>query len=451
MRRRNDLLSDPEACWSPWRPDGSDRWDEAKAAHLHRRAGLGATWGEVRRDAEQGFDCAVRRVLEGDTHGPDGRSAAEIAEISASMVSSARREPSIERVQYLWFFRLIFTPHALAERMTLVWHGHYATSNQSVGNPLLMLEQNLSQRELWRSRISKLHQRMLTDRAMLVWLDGLGSLKSQPNENLAREFLELFALGEGNYSEPDIQAAARALTGWKGAAYNPESVKFDEEEHDASAKTILGQTGPWGTDDVVRIACAQPAAAVHVARRLFRAFVADGVAIPPGLLEPLAKVMRVEGDVDVARGIELILHSRLFFSAWCRGKRVKGPVELMIGAIRACERFDPPPDFVELEGWLVRMGQRLFYPPNVAGWPDGLDWLRGPTILARAGFAAAIAADDVRDSRVAAKYGLERPDGWALALATLIVGSSRTGDRTRIPSMGAVIRDILSLPEAQLA
>jgi uncharacterized protein (DUF1800 family) len=451
MLTHSNILNDPEACWSPWRPDGADRWDEAKAAHLHRRAGFGATWGQVRRDTEHGFDRAVRRVLEGDTHGPDGRPAREFAEISEAMIDSARREPSIERVQYLWFFRLIFTPHALAERMTLVWHGHYATSNQKVGNPLVMLEQNLSQRELWRSKISKLHLRMLTDRAMLVWLDGLGSLKSQPNENLAREFLELFALGEGNYSEADIRGVARALTGWKGSAYNPEVVKFDEDEHDSSAKTILGQTGPWGAEDVVRIACALPAAAFHVARRLFRAFVADGVPAPPGLLEPLARAMRVDGDVDVGRGIELILHSRLFFSEWCRGKRVKGPVELVIGAIRACERFDPPPDFVELDGWFARMGQRLFYPPNVAGWPDGLDWLRGPTILTRAGFAAAMAGDNSRDSRVAAKYGLERPDGWADALATLILGIAPTGNRSRHASMGAVVRDILSLPEAGLA
>jgi hypothetical protein len=160
MRSRSDLLSDPEACWSPWRPSGSDRWDESKAAHLHRRAGFGATWGQVRRDTQEGLDRAVRRVLDGDTHGPDGRPAGEIAEITEAMISSARREPSIERMQYLWFFRLIFSPHALAERMTLVWHSHYATSNQKVGNPLLILEQNLTQRELWRSRISRLHLRM---------------------------------------------------------------------------------------------------------------------------------------------------------------------------------------------------------------------------------------------------------------------------------------------------
>ena len=189
--------------------------------------------------------------------------------------------------------------------------------------------------------------------------------------------------------------------------------------------------GAWGVDDVVRIACAQPAAAVHIARRLFRTFIADAVEIPPGLLEPLAEAMRVEGDVDVARGIELILHSRLFFSEWCRGKRVKGPVELVIGAIRACERFDPPPDFVELDGWLARMGQRLFYPPNVAGWPDGLDWLRGPTLLARAEFASAFAGDDSSRQPSRKKYGLERPDAWADALATLILGHTTIERSTR--------------------
>ena len=147
----------------------------------------------------------MRRVLDGESHGPDGRPAAEFAEIALAMVASARREPDIERVQYLWLFRLIFTPHALAERMTLAWHSHYATSYDKVRKPLPMLDQNLALRELWRSTIAQLHLRMLRDPAMIIWLDGLGSRKSQPNENLAREFLESFALGQGNYTEADIR------------------------------------------------------------------------------------------------------------------------------------------------------------------------------------------------------------------------------------------------------
>jgi len=451
MNSRSDLLHDPEACWSPWRPTGSDRWDESKAAHLHRRAGLGATWGQVRRDTAEGFGPAVRRVLEGETHGPDGRPDGELADIIEAMVGSARRDPSIERIQYLWFFRLIFSPHALAERMTLAWHGHYATSNQKVNNPLWMLDQNLAQRELWRSRSSQLHRRMLRDPAMLSWLDGLGSRQSHPNENLAREFLEFFALGEGIYTEADVRATARALTGWQRPPSLSEGILFDEEAHDAGSKTLLGQTGPWGLDDVVRIACAHPSAAAHIARRLFRTFIADDVERPPGLLEPLAGAMRVDGDVDVARGIELILHSRLFFSEWCRGKRVKSPVELAIGAIRACERFDPAPDFVELEGWLTRMGQRLFYPPNVAGWPDGLNWLRGPTLLARAEFASGFAADASAITVVSKKYGLERSEAWAQALATLVLGPRRSKVQTKGRPPDAIVRDVLSWPEAQLA
>ncbi len=451
MKSRDDLLRDPEACWSPWRPTGSDRWDEPKAAHLHRRAGLGATWGQVRRDTAEGFEPAMRRVLEGETRGPDGRPADELADIIEAMVGSARRDPDIARIAYLWFFRLIFAPHALVERMTLAWHGHYATSNQKVNNPIWMLDQNLAQRELWRSRISQLHRRMLRDGAMLSWLDGLDSRKSQPNENLAREFLELFALGEGTYTEVDVRAAARAFTGWRRSSSLSEGILFDEEAHDAGPKTLLGQTGRWGLDDVVRIACAHPAAAAHIARRLFRAFIADAVEPPTGLLDPLAGALRVDGDVDVARGIELILHSRLFFSEWCRGKRVKAPVELAIGAIRACERFDPAPDFVELEGWLSRMGQRLFYPPSVAGWPDGLNWLRGPTVLARAEFASGLAADASAITVVRRKHGFERPEAWTEALATLILGPRRSKVQTKGRPPAEMVRDLLSSPEAQLA
>jgi uncharacterized protein (DUF1800 family) len=448
-----DLLREPKAAWSPWRPTDSDPWDEGKAAHLHRRAGLGATWSQVRRDVAEGFEPTVRRVLDGESHGPDGRPADEFAEIVQAMIASARREPDIERVRYLWLFRLIFTPHALAERMTLAWHSHYATSYDKVRDPLPMLDQNLALRELWRSTIAQLHLRMLRDPAMMIWLDGLGSRKSRPNENFAREFLEIFALGEGNYTETDIRAVARALTGWVGQPDRPGQIRFDADEHDAGDKTLFGQTGSWGTEDVVRIVGAQPAAAVHIARRLFRTLVADAIEPPAGLLESLAAAMRKDGDVDLARGIELILHSRLFYSTLCRGKRVKGPVELVVGAIRACERFDPPPDMVELDGWLTRMGQRLFHPPNVAGWPDGLSWLRGPTLLARAGFAAAgTTSDEASAERVARKYGLERPHDWAKALVTLIVGTPQAPDtRGAAPSFGAIASDVLARPEAQLA
>ena len=173
------------------------------------------------------------------------------------------------------------------------------------------------------------------------------------------------------------------MTGYREIDFLQKRDAFDPADHDDGEKTILGQTGRWGRDDVVRIVCTQPAAATHIARRLYRTFISDTDEPTPGLLAPLAEAMRRNGDVDVAPGIEMVLRSRLFHSEQCRTNRVKSPVALAIGAIRASEAFAPPPDLVELDIHLTRMGQRLFYPPNVAGWPGGLAWLRGSTLLAR--------------------------------------------------------------------
>ena len=208
-----------------------------------------------------------------------------------------------------------------------------------------MLEQNQAQRRFGRGRIGRLHLAMLRDPAMLQWLDGLENRKAHPNENLAREFLELFALGEGNFTERDVRETARGLTGWLelGNLDSDRHFAVDPTDHDDGEKTILGATGPWGVEDVVRIVSGQPASARHVARRLYRTFVSDTDEPGDDLIEPLAAAMRVDGDVDIALGVETIVRSRLFHSAGCRGKRVKCPVEYVVGAVRACEAFQPAP------------------------------------------------------------------------------------------------------------
>jgi uncharacterized protein (DUF1800 family) len=367
----------------------------------------------------------------------------------------------------LWLYRLIFTPHPLAEVMTLAWHSHYATSQAKVNSPELMLKQNLTFRTLWRSPISQLHRKILTDGAMLRWLDGLGSTRVQPNENLAREFLELFALGEGNYSERDVRAVARALTGWRENDRQRKLDDFDAYDHDDGQKTILGETGAWGGDDVVRIACRQPAAATHVARRIYRTFISDTDAPQPELLAPLAGAMRTDGDVDVGRGIEILLRSRLFHSDECRSRRVKSPMSFVIGAIRSCEAFAVARDPVELEIDLMRMGQRLFYPPSVGGWTGGLTWLRGSTLLARSNFALRLTdpakgLDLDHFRRLSERYKLESPESWLDAMSTLLLGVPLTADCRadllaggRSRALGAsvlanLLREILSRPEAQV-
>jgi len=458
-KTEQSLFTDPGRAWEPYHPGPEARWDAARVAHLHRRAGLGATWGQLQRDLNEGFESSLRRILDGEAQGPSGQPAPEFADTVAAMEESAERRPSLERVQMLWLYRLIFTPFPLSEVMTLAWHGHFATSQAKVNSAELMLAQNNAQRALWRAPISKLHRQMLNDGAMRRWLDGLNSTKAQPNENLGREFLELFALGEGHYTERDVREVARALTGWRQADNRQKRDQLDPGDFDTGPKTILGQTGPWSLDDVVRIACRHPAAATHIARRLYRTFLSNTDEPSPDLLVALAAAMRVEGDVDVARGIELVLRSRLFHSEECHKRRVKSPVNFAIGAIRAFELFAPPPDLVDLEIHLTKMGQRLFFPPGVAGWPDGLAWLRGQSVLARANFAAWITEPSTHGDPdhlrgLAQRYGLKTSERWVDALATLLLGSPLSAAESlrdrQAPSHFQITRQLLSLPEAQI-
>jgi uncharacterized protein (DUF1800 family) len=459
-KRDRSLFDDAGRAWEPYRPGSDGAWDATRVAHLYRRTGFAATWSQLQRDLKDGYDASLRRVLEGDAFGPSGLPATEFAATVAAMEESACRRPSMERVQMLWLYRLIFTPFPLAEVMTLAWHCHYATSQAKVESPQLMLAQNKALRELWHAPISKLHRRMLDDPAMRRWLDGLNSTKSRPNENLGREFLELFALGEGNYSERDVREASRALTGWSEVDVQEKRDQLDPGEFDDGSKTILGQTGRWALDDLVRIACSQPAAAVHIARRLYRTFIADDTETAGALIAPLADGMRANGDVDVAKGIELVLRSRLFHSPECRGRRVKSPVEYAIGIIRACELFAPPPDLVDLEIHLTRMGQRLFFPPRVAGWPSGLAWLGGQELVARANFAAWVTGSSLpagapHFAGLARRYGFNTPETSLNSIATLLLGAPpATGPRVPAahPSSDLLesIRILISLPEAQL-
>jgi uncharacterized protein (DUF1800 family) len=449
---------DARTAWEPYRPGIHGPWDIARVAHLHRQAGFGATYAQFRRAVADGYEASLQRILGGETHGPDGRPAQGFAEIAAIMEGDARRRPTIERVQLWWLFRLLFSPHPLAEKMTLAWHSHYATSNYKVGDPLRMLEQHVTLRRLWKARVSQLHVALLHDQAMLKWLDGSDNTRDRPNENLAREFLELFALGDGHYTEQDVREVARALTGWQDDGLG-QGMRFVVHQHDAGPKVILGTRGNWGEADVVRIVCRQPAAALHMARRLYRTFISDTDDPPVQLLEPLAEAMRKDGDVAIDRGVEIVLRSRLFHSPACWGKRIKSPVEYIIGALRACEAFAPPPDLADVEIHLTKMGQRLFYPPNVAGWPGGLSWLGGSTILARSRFAATF-ADPASPygprhlQKLAYRYDRKTLKDRLEFFATLLLGSPLR-DVKRLPedaasSCGRLVQALLLLPEAQV-
>lgn len=461
---------DPSQAWQPYRPSPHEPWDAARAIHLRRRAGFGASWARIHRDMADGYERAIERVLAGDTHGPDGRAAEEIDHIAAVLDDSAYRDRSIERSQTAWLYRMTYSAHPLAERMIFTWHDLYAVNASEVGDARLLVDQHRAQRRLWRGAMRELHRAMLADHALQTWLDNVASRREHPNENLAREFLELFALGEGNYSERDVREVARALTGWRNIPGNWPEIKFLPEYFDDGEKTIFGQTGPWGLDDVAHIVTAQPAAALHTARLLWRTLVADTEMPGDGFLAPLAESMRTEdGDLDPAKGIETVLRSRVFHSSACRGKRVKNPLDFVVGALRNCSMNSPPLDLAEVNRAVSDMGLRLFHAPGVAGWPQGLDWLAPVALVARANFAARLGRDALAESppvdygrrlvEELSAQGFGDPAAQARALAELLLGASVSEEeitsiveetsRATSPALESA-RRLLSLPQAQL-
>jgi uncharacterized protein (DUF1800 family) len=222
---------------------------------------------------------------------------------------------------------------------------------------------------------------------MLVWLDGAGSRKEKPNENLAREFLELFILGVGHYTENDVREAARALAGWvRQSEQDGGRFRQDPARSDVGVKTFLGRTGAWTQGDVVRITLEQPACAEFLCRKLYRLFVSEEADPPAGLIRPLAEELRAHG-YSVAHVVGVILRSRHFYTKAAYRRRVKGPVEFGAGLIRALE---VPPADVRLLALAVaceRQGQDLFNPPSVKGWDGGRTWVNSTTVLERGNWA----------------------------------------------------------------
>jgi uncharacterized protein (DUF1800 family) len=217
------------------------------------------------------------------------------------------------------------------------------------------------------------------DPAMLIWLDSTSNRKAKPNENYAREVMELFTLGRGHYHEKDIQEAARAFTGW---FVIKDQFKEVIRQHDDRSKTVLGETGKWDGDDVPAILLKQPACAEFLCKKLFRAFLSETQPPSDVLIAPLARALR-ESDYEIKVPVGMILRSNLFFDPAVRRRRVKGPVEFAVGTIRALEVINPTVETSALAEACGRMGQSLLAPPSVAGWEGGAEWINSTAMLAR--------------------------------------------------------------------
>jgi hypothetical protein len=393
-------VSAADQAWAPYEPSAREPWDLRRVVHLHRRAGFAATWGEVRRDLKDGPKASLDRVLAGKCRSegvPKGFEAT-----AALLADSAVTANEPNRLKAWWVYRMLFGPDPLTERLTLLWHNHFATSNRKVRDLAAMRRQNEVFRAHGRGPFGRLLHAVLRDPAVLVWLDAPANRKEHPNENLARELMELFTLGIGPYTETDVKEAARALTGW-----SVEDGEFRElaRHHDDGDMTILGRKAPWKGSDLLDHLLAQPATAERLADRVCGLLLGEG-AVPAESVKVLAAGLRAH-ELDVGWAVETVLRSRTFFAEAQLGNRVVGPVEYVVGAVRALELFDPPPSTLVLADWAARLGQDLFYPPNVGGWPGGRAWINTRAIVGRANYAAALASGD----------GVGRPKLDALALA----------------------------------
>jgi uncharacterized protein (DUF1800 family) len=381
MTRETPARPDP---WAPYAPTKEAPWDLRRVVHLHRRAGFAATWDELQRDLKDGPRTSIDRVLagKGQRDGvPD-----DFERVSGLLADSAVASRDPQRLKAWWVYRMLFGPDALGERLTLLWHNHFATGNDKVNDLAAMHRQNEVFRKHARAPFGELLGAAVREPALLLYLDAQANRKGHPNENLARELMELFTLGVGHFSEQDVKEAARALTGW-----TVDSGAFAEAagRHDDGDKTILGKKGRWTGSDLVKMLLDHPATARRLAGRVVGLFMGEG-AVEAAATEALAEGLR-RRQLDVGWAVETVLRSQAFFADGNLRRRVTGPVEYVVGSVRALGLFDPPASTLVLADWAGRLGQDLFYPPNVGGWPGGRAWLTTRSLLGRMRFAVALA------------------------------------------------------------
>ena len=398
-------------------PSGTD----AQLAHLLRRAGFGARPSEWPFYQKMGLQKATQTLLHPEQT-PDQLTAL-LQEIGGDYVDFN----DLGSVRQWWLYRMVHTRRPLEEKLTLFWHNHFATAQYKVDNANRMWRQNETFRRYGLGSFRALLQNIARDPAMLVWLDGKDNHVGKPNENFAREVMELFTLGVGNgYTEKDVQEAARAFTGWRGGD-GPAGFIYDPTLHDDGEKTVLGQTGNWHADDVCDILARHPATARFISTKLFKFFVHDHPSESD--IDNLAKVY-LEKQFDIGSVVETIFSSDVFWSEAARFAKIKSPVEFCVMTVRA---YDAPLAAArDLQRSLELMGQELFNPPNVKGWGEGRDWINTRTLMARVNFASGLTDEMKNRVSLADRLRAFAPDQSAPSIPKL----GNDGDAMAIPKLG---------------
>jgi uncharacterized protein (DUF1800 family) len=380
------------------RPLSKDKWNYEMAAHLLNRAGFGGPPVAIQKLADLTHDQAISSLLDYEnipdaTLDPDWAhpNPDEVKQLRESLKNAATPEEKrqiqqtanrLTQTRFLelrgwWLQRMARGSRPFQEKMVLFWHGHFATSSEKVRNPYFMWRQNELFRRLATANWELLLNEAGKDPAMLVWLDQAQSRKEHPNENFAREVMELFALGEGHYTEHDVTEGARALTGW---SLDQDTQKFVDRPriHDGGQKTFLGRTGDLDGDEVIATIVEQPQAAKFITAKIWNYFAGQ---VPDDTLNAaLANVFRANGN-NFKPFLRVMLRSEEFYSDDIVRNQVKSPVQWLIGSVRMLE-CDLPPTLVSW-GMLRQLGQDIFAPPNVKGWDGGVTWITTNTLLTR--------------------------------------------------------------------
>lgn len=362
---------------------------------LHRRAGFGANWKQLQRDLRDGFAVSVDRVIGGESRERKTDEPDDFANRSEFLLKKAIESQQLGRLSAWWILKMYLGHNAFAERRALIWHNHFATSNRGVNSLVRMYRQNQIFREFGFGKFGTLLEKTVKDPAMLVWLNANDNRREHPNENLGRELLELFSLGVGNYTEDDVKEAARALTGWTvqqsiPMPADPFSESFEDKlqiqtsRKDTFFKTVLGETGDWDGDDLLRIVLQHPATAKRIAWRICDNLLGENVASPAAIAE-LANGIG-EHDLDLGQAFETVLKSELFFSDKNLKSQIAPPETFVLGPLIALDTQQSPASTAALSNAFSGMGRSLFEPPNVGGWDGGRTWLNARTIVARSNF-----------------------------------------------------------------
>jgi hypothetical protein len=371
-------------------------------AHLMRRAGFGASRSELERRLGIGYEATVDELLNPEDWG--------IEPLDEALMF--RAQPCFEigggvptNSQCEWMYRLINTPRPLEEKMVLFWHQVFATGASKLDHSVQMLVQMRLFRTLGMGSFRDLLLETAKNPAMIFWLDNNQNHKDAPNENWGRELLELFSMGQGNYTEQDVKECARAFTGWTIAHSFPRNpygrfeweFEYRPEDHDHGQKTFLGQVGNFDGTDIIDILVKQPATARFIARHLYNFFVADEVQVPSWLYIPSQDPVAINilsetfitSGYSIKETLRTLFLSDFFADESMRFGKVKSPIELVASTMRLIgDHVIPQPNMAVIANEPGYMGQDLLNPPSVEGWHTGIEWIDSGSLLRRINFVA---------------------------------------------------------------